>query len=97
MSDYPDGIPEDVCKLFVQMAYRARRAGKDKYSARTILEVIRWEHDVERGLRPYKCNDHWTPYLARWFLKNHPKWQGFFELREHNERGFGRNWDDEEI
>jgi len=97
MSDYPKNIPVDVCEKFKELAYAARRAGVDKYSARTILEVIRWHHDVERGVRGFKCNDHWSPYLARWFLKHHPKWVGFFELREHNEQGRGRNWSEIEI
>lgn len=97
MTDYPPHIPKDVCDLFVKLAYEARRAGAVRYSARTILERIRWHYQVDQKMRTFKCNDHWTPYLARWFLKNHPQWEGFFELRSHNERGYGRNWDDEDI
>jgi hypothetical protein len=36
---------------------------------------------IERGLREFKCNDHWTAPLARWFMKRHPQLEDFFELR----------------
>jgi len=94
---YPPGIPVDVCQKFEELAFDARRSGYERYSARTILERIRWHYNVERGLREFKCNDHWSPFLSRWFLKKHPDWTGFFELREHNEQGRGRDWNAEKI
>lgn len=93
MSLYPPNIPVDVCQKFEELAFAARSSGYDRYSARTILERIRWHYNVDRGLREFKCNDHWSPFLARWFLKNHPELYGFFELRQHNEQGVGRDWD----
>lgn len=90
--DYLPGIPIEVCQLFEKLAFDARNAGREHYSARTILERIRWHYDVDRGLRDFKCNDHWSPFLARWFLKRHPSWGDFFELRKRNEQGRGRDW-----
>jgi hypothetical protein len=89
---YPTNVPKDVCDMFEKLAFEARRAGVGHYSARTILERIRWHYGVDRGMREFKCNDHWSPYLARWFLKRHPDWHGFFELRVRNEQGRGRDW-----
>jgi len=89
---YPPGIPVDVCQKFEELALKAHRSGFAKYSARTVLEIIRWHYTVDRGMSDFKCNDHWSPYLARWFLKKHPDYSGFFELRERNEQGWGRDW-----
>jgi hypothetical protein len=54
----------------------------DRYSSDAVLHRIRWEYQIERGIREFKCNDHWTAPLARWFLKKHPHMDGFFELRQ---------------
>jgi hypothetical protein len=94
---YPARIPKDVCDRFEELAFEARKAGVERYSARTILERIRWHYDIDKGVREFKCNDHWSPFLARWFLKKHPRWTGFFELRERNEQGVGRYWNEIDI
>lgn len=78
---YPDGVPPDVCLLFEELALQVRAAGWQRFSSDAILHRIRWTHHVERGNRAFKCNDHWTAPLARWFLYRHPDMQGFFELR----------------
>lgn len=79
---YPDGVPEDVCVLFERLALEVRDRGWTRYSADALLHRIRWEMQIERGNRAFKCNDHWTAPLARWFLSNHPDLPKFFELRE---------------
>jgi len=85
--EFPSYIPEDVCKKFEDLAFDAWEEGFDLYSARTILERIRWHYQVERGNREFKCNDHWSPDLARWFLRRHPHMTGFFNLRERRKHG----------
>ena len=37
---------------------------------------------IERHDREFKVNDHWSPYLSRWFLARHPEFPEFFETRE---------------
>jgi hypothetical protein len=91
---YPTGIPIDVCILFERKTLDAWNAGFDRYSARTIIEIIRWHHHVERGNREFKVNDHWSPRLSRWVMNRHAKLAGFFELREL--KGRNRWWDEEE-
>ena len=77
----PADIPEDVAALFEKFSFEIMRAGMAHYSARAILHQIRWHHYVERGNREFKCNDHWTPFLARWFMAKYPQHDGFFETR----------------
>lgn len=80
--EYPPGIPIDVCQLYEQLAFKVHGRGWQHYSSDAILHAIRWEYQIERGHREFKCNDHWTAPLARWFLAKHPHMVGFFELRE---------------
>ena len=74
-------IPADVVRKFEVLAFEVADRGYSKYSARTILHRIRWHYAIERGDREFKCNDHWSPPLARWFMQKHPEHTGFFELR----------------
>lgn len=83
-SDIPEGIPSEVASLFERLALSVAEKGHTRYSADAILHRIRWHFNIERGDREFKCNDHWTSQLSRWFLARHPrlKEQKFFELRE---------------
>ena len=75
-------VPPDVVELFERFAIEAARK-MPRYSARAILHRIRWFEHVERGHRSFKCNNNWTPKLARWFLDRHPEFPDFFETRDH--------------
>tara|TARA_B100001123_G_C15308530_1_gene1023520 strand:+ start:1105 stop:1389 length:285 start_codon:yes stop_codon:yes gene_type:complete len=56
---------------------------RSKYSARTIIETIRWETDLSDSSR-FKINDRFTPGLARLWMHFHGEhYPGFFQLREH--------------
>lgn len=77
----PEGIPSDVAVLFERFTKETIAAGMTRYSADAVLHRIRWFHHVERGDREFKCNDHWSAVLARWFLARYPQHHGFFELR----------------
>ena len=82
----PEGIPSGVCTLFETLALEVHEAGWKRFSSDAILHRIRWYHHVETGDRTFKCNDHWTAALARWFLDRHPHMEGFFELRQRRVR-----------
>ena len=93
-SEYPDDIPTTVCDLFERLALEVAGCGFKRYSARAVLHRLRWHFNIEKGDRGFKCNDHWTPALARWFLKRHPELAKFFELRELT--GAEAQWKDDE-
>ena len=78
---YPSGIPPEVCDLYEKLAFQIMDVGFTRYSSDAILHRIRWHYHIERGQREFKCNDHWTSTLSRWFLSRHPEHEGFFELR----------------
>jgi hypothetical protein len=81
-SEYPFGPPIEVCLLFERLALQIHAQGFQRYSARAILHRIRWHYHIERGLRDFKCNNNWTPAMARWCMARHAATlAGFFELR----------------
>jgi hypothetical protein len=82
VKDAPGGIPADVATLFERLTLQVAKAGHARYSADAVLHRIRWEMNIERGERDFKCNDHWTSALSRWFLARHPDMPKFFETRE---------------
>lgn len=70
-----------VYTLFVSLADQVRNTGRERYSSDAILHRIRWHFQIEQGNRQFKCNDHWTSYLARRLIRDRPDFKGFFELR----------------
>lgn len=84
---YHEAHPE-VYERFCSMAYQLKRAGRPRYSARTLMEVVRWHFDVKDGYQePFKINDNYTPLYVRLFLHEHPQYEGFFELRTVRSKG----------
>lgn len=81
MKDYPEEVPDDICDLFEDLALEVAGRGFKRYSADAILHRMRWHFHIEKGDREFRCNDHWTAPLARWFLERHPEHKKFFELR----------------
>lgn len=77
-----ENVPEHVRELFAEMTLKLVDLGFERYSARAIIHQIRWHKHVDKGDRSFKCNDHWTPYLARWFQDIHPEHAAFFETRK---------------
>ncbi len=85
---YPNGFwrwhaeNPHIYKAFRVMAIRMALMGRKRYSARTIIEVIRWNSEIKDSTVHFKINDHYTPGLARLFMRDyHNKWPKFFELR----------------
>lgn len=80
-SELHKDVPQDVLRLFEEIALSLWRGGRRRFSARAIIHRIRWYHHVERGDDTFKCNNNWTPSMARWLVAKHPEMEEFFELR----------------
>jgi len=74
-------IPKDVCELFERFTFQVINTGRSHYSSDAILHRIRWHAHIEQHDDDFKCNDHWTSALSRWFMERHPQHTGFFETR----------------
>lgn len=67
---------------FDKHATELRQAGRRNFSARTIIEVIRWNSAIRSKGDIFKINNNWAPDLARLFLMLHPEANGLFSLRD---------------
>ncbi len=76
-----------VYAAFKDYAQRMRQTGRSKYSARTIIEVIRWNYDLSTSGDVFEINGDFVPIYVRLLIYNHPEFEGFFELRRVRSRG----------
>lgn len=71
-----------VWNEFERRAYAMAEQGRPRYSARTIMEVIRWNTDISDGTVTFKISNNWIPGLARLFMFNHGhRFPKFFDIR----------------
>lgn len=70
-----------VYSAFKNYAEKIFLTGRKKYSAWTIIQVIRWEHDLKTSGEVFQINNDYIAIYARLLIHNHKKFNGFFELR----------------
>ncbi len=66
--------------LFEKLANEVRSAGHDKYSAWTIVQVMRWHSDLKRT-EAFKISNDYIACLARDLVKKDPSFETFFNLK----------------
>lgn len=86
---YPPGFfrwledNQHIYRRFKRMAKYAKRCGRKHYSARAIIQVIRWETEIsQRGDKTFRINNNVTPGLARLAMHDEPELKGFFRCRD---------------
>lgn len=81
--DFLDYLPVNlhVYEAFEREALAVARRGHKRYSARTIIEVLRHHSALREEGGAWKLNDHYTPYLARLFALMNPGYASMFEFR----------------
>ena len=73
---------------FEQQALQAIAKGREKISAKLIINWIRWHEFLESSDKNFKINDAYQSYYAREFVKKHPQHKDVFEFRKlRNEEG----------
>jgi len=70
-----------VYEMFEKFTFMTIRAGRKYFSARAIIERMRWQTMIEDDSVTFKISDHPMPYYARLFEKNNPKYEGFFRKK----------------
>ena len=65
------------------MALRLRRAGRERYSVKTLVEILRWETaiDVKKDSE-WKFNNSYSRFYARLLMDREQELVDFFETRE---------------
>ncbi len=67
---------------FVGQALKVRAAGRDHYSARTIIEVIRHETIIADNDMTFKVNNNLAAKFSRVSMHLFPALNGMFSTRE---------------
>lgn len=57
------------------------RGKRDIYSARAIVEGMRWDSLISDSDVEYKINDHCVPFLSRLVMAANPRLAGMFSCR----------------
>lgn len=70
-----------IWEYFRHYALQAANAGAKRISARDIMSRIRWETYVNDKMSGWKVNHNWSPWLARHFIKEYPKYEDLFILK----------------
>jgi len=74
---------EHIYSAFKHLAFQMALTGRTRYSARTIVEGIRWKTDLSDTDKTFKINNDHTPGMARLFMSEYgDKHPGFFRLRD---------------
>lgn len=74
-----------VFDFFRKFAHEMRNAGRRCYSARTIVERVRWHVDLTTRNDPFKINDHAVPCYSRLLSILDPSFESFFRFRAHQD------------
>lgn len=75
---------EEGQSIWVDFEKRALQMAKvrDHYSARSIIQVMRWHTALKDGTE-FKINNNWSSGLARYWLQKHGhKHKRFFRIRD---------------
>jgi hypothetical protein len=76
-----------IYEKFRELALVKLNAGFKKYSARTIVERMRWDYELPTTGDPFKINDDFVPIYARLLIYHEPRFTDFFELRQVRSQG----------
>lgn len=73
-----------VWEMFKKFTFELIDRGFQHHSAYAVCERIRWEldHVGGDGVSEFKLNNNYRPYFARWFMEEHPEYEGFFRIRK---------------
>lgn len=71
-----------VYEEFERLAVEMRSTGRTKYSAETIVNVIRWHRDLKTEGDVFEINNDFRSIYVRLLIYRRPEFLGFFELRQ---------------
>lgn len=70
-----------VYQEFKKLTFKTIQKGFKHYSARGIIQLLRWHTGVSENGTGLKINDHRSMYYGRMFMNEYPEHDGFFRLR----------------
>lgn len=70
-----------VWREFENLALSAIEKGEERWSAKGVAEVVRWNLKLAKQ-GEYRINNNYVAYYARLFALKYPQHKDFFEFRE---------------
>ena len=70
-----------VYDMFEKFTLDVINAGHANFSAKAIFERMRWETAIETNDPDFKLQNNFTAYYSRYFMNQHPEFDGFFRTR----------------
>ena len=70
-----------VYKKFRELAFAMHKTGRTKYSAWTIINKLRWDHDISTTGDVFKISNDYIALYARLLIYHHNELLDFFDLK----------------
>lgn len=71
-----------VWREFEKLSWQLIRAGRTRFGAQMIIEVMRWNTAISAENDEFKINNNYAAHYARMFMAKYPQYRGFFTTRE---------------
>lgn len=71
-----------IYQAFEEQALKAIKRGRDKISAKLIINWIRWNEVLSSSDMNFKIDDAYQSYYARLFVEKHPEHSDAFNFRK---------------
>ena len=71
-----------VYEMFERFTFDAIRSGRQHYSHWAVVNRIRWDHEIETKGSDFKISNDYIGFYARLFHAKHPRYDGFFRLKQ---------------
>jgi len=71
----------EVYKEFVKLAKEMQASGRERYSAETIINVLRWHRDLKTVGDEFKISNDFRSMFARLLVYQKPEFEGFFSMK----------------
>ena len=80
LPDFPEYLFENmhIWQGFKELAFQMLATGRKNYSAKTIIQVLRWHSDLEESTSSFKISDKWAADFSRLFMYRYPEYADFF-------------------
>ena len=75
-----------IYEEFKKLAFQMKQTGRRRYSSKMIINVLRWNMDLQTVGDEFRINDRFQSIYGRLLIYQYPEFKDFFELRK---RGHG--------
>ena len=75
------GKNPEVYNELLENALKLKRAGREVYGIKSLIEVVRWHRNISTRGDDFKINNNFAPYYARLIMSRVSELDGFFNLR----------------